>query len=269
MQLDLTYATTYRYDPRAGHALTALRIRPRSRPGLLVERSLLRVTGGTLTASYVDGFGAVVDFVECQQPVDEVRFETQAHAVVEPAERLADATEAELSWFLRDSPRVRTSAVAPLRETLELDGSRWESVEILVSLLRNWMMYRIGITDAETPIEYVVETREGVCQDFAHVLIGVLRAWGWPARYASGYMYDGGPEGSIEADAMHAWVEVFRRGVGWIGVDPTTGGYTTDGYVLVGLGRDYDDVRPIRGVVTGPTSQSQRSHLTIVRGPDQ
>ena len=85
------------------------------------------------------------------------------------------------------------------------------------------------------------------------------------ARYASGYVYTERSEsGRVEAQAMHAWVEVYRPEVGWIGLDPTHGAYADDTYVSSATGRDYDDVRPVRGVVVGRGfTQSQGSHLEV------
>src|SRR5207244_9556803 len=98
--------------------------------------------------------------------------------------------------------------------------------------------YVVGATDAQTPIERVLELGHGVCQDFAHVFLALLRRWGWCARYVSGYMFSDVTRASerIEAQAMHAWVEVYRPGSGWIGMDATSGTYADDRYVPVGYG---------------------------------
>jgi transglutaminase-like putative cysteine protease len=114
-------------------------------------------------------------------------------------------------------------------------------------------------------METVIENGAGVCQDFAHILIAVLRAWGWAARYASGYVYTGDRSGGrITADAMHAWVQAYRPDFGWVGLDPTTGGYADDSYIPVAFGRDYDDVRPVRGVLSGAlATQSQEALLAV------
>jgi transglutaminase-like putative cysteine protease len=98
------------------------------------------------------------------------------------------------------------------------------------------------------------------------VFLAAARSWRWPARYASGYVFTSeSAHGTIEANAMHAWAEVFRSGIGWVGIDPTYGGYADDRYVLVATGRDYDDVRPVRGVVNGASRQSQQAQLVVER----
>lgn len=265
MRLEIAYTTTYHYDPPAGHGLTALRLRPRQRAGLSVKRSVLMPREGSIVRSYVDGWGTQVDVVECAVRHAEAQFDLEA--IVETgAEAADDAPSAgELVMYGRDSSRVRLLSVAPLAQQLSLDPAAWNSVKVVLCCLPQWFIYRIGATDAQTPMETVLQTGEGVCQDFAHILIGVLRRWGWAARYVSGYVYTGSHDGGrIEAAAMHAWVQVYRPDFGWVGLDPTTGGYADDTYVPVAFGRDYDDVRPVRGVVSGAlTSQYQSATLTV------
>jgi transglutaminase-like putative cysteine protease len=263
VRLELSYTTQYAYDPVVSGALTALRMVPRERPGLTVQRALLRTEPGTRTLSYVDGWGTRVDVIESSrhrqaQFMIDVAVETGGEAID------VALTPAEEIIYRADSARVRRDAVLPLLQQLGLEPAGWSSVETLATCLRQWFTYRLGVTDAATEIETVLETGQGVCQDLAHVFIAALRTWGWCARYASGYVYmDGEAQGRIEAQAMHAWVEVFRPGTGWLGLDPTRGTYADDAYVLVGAGRDYDDVSPVRGVVTGATRQSQQAQLII------
>ena len=108
----------------------------------------------------------------------------------------------------------------------------------------------------------------GVCQDFAHAFISLLRSWGWCTRYVSGYVFDSAG-GIVEAEAMHAWVEVHRPDAGWIGLDATTGRKTDDRYIAVLIARDYDDVRPVRGVVDGAVRQTQYANLQVAVGSQE
>ncbi len=263
MQLELSYTTQYDYDPGVSGSLTAVRMVPRSRPGLVVRHAALRTEPGVRTMSYTDGWGTRVDVVESTRHSSarftvEARVETGGEATdsaVSPAEELL---------YRSDSSRVRQEAVQPLIGQLGLASGAWSSIETLLTCLRGWFTYRIGVTDATTEIETVLETGEGVCQDFTHVFLAAARSWGWPARYVSGYVYTNGDvPGRVEASAMHAWAEVFRDDIGWVGLDPTHGGYVDDQYIVVAAGRDYDDVRPVRGVVAGMAHQSQHAELVI------
>jgi transglutaminase-like putative cysteine protease len=109
-------------------------------------------------------------------------------------------------------------------------------------------------TTVATPLDQVIRSRRGVCQDFAHFQIGCLRALGLPARYVSGYLETAPPPGRpklMGADASHAWVQVFVPEAGWVAVDPTNNLLPSDGHIITAWGRDFEDVSPIRGVIVG------------------
>jgi len=134
--------------------------------------------------------------------------------------------------------------------------------------------YESRSTDVDTPLAKVLLQRRGVCQDFAHLLAGVLRAWGLPARYVSGYLLTQAPPGEgpgaadsgaamLGADASHAWVQLWCPGTpgvpaerggaddAWLDLDPTNDCVPGSGHVRVAVGRDFGDVTPLRGVIRG------------------
>jgi transglutaminase-like putative cysteine protease len=120
--------------------------------------------------------------------------------------------------------------------------------------------YQSRSTEVDTPLATVLQQRRGVCQDFAHLMAGVLRMWGLPARYVSGYLLTHAPVGGAAmqgADASHAWVQVWCPatpgvgGGGWLDLDPTNNLIPGSGHVRVAVGRDFGDVTPLRGVIRG------------------
>jgi len=124
----------------------------------------------------------------------------------------------------------------------------------LMSRIHEDFRYDSTVTDATTPVDRVFEMRAGVCQDFAHVAIAALRSLGLPARYVSGYLLTRPPPGKerlIGADASHAWFSVWAPPYGWVDLDPTNNVAPGKGYITVAWGRDYGDVAPINGIVTG------------------
>jgi len=262
VRLEIVYRTNYTYIPPVRDGTTALRLRPLPRPGLTVLSSSLRAKPGAAAATYIDGWGTAVDVVECPGSHDRISFTMNAVVETTGGEHPSEITAAEEYWYLRESSRVRFAPANALGWAM-VDTS-WTAVESALAWIPQRFIYEVGATDADTPIEEVIALGAGVCQDFAHIFLALLRSWGFCARYVSGYNFNAPPETpNIEAEAMHAWVEVYRPGIGWVGLDATAGTYTDDRYIPVGYGRDYDDVRPIRGVIRGQTMQWQDSRLEI------
>ena len=122
----------------------------------------------------------------------------------------------------------------------------------LADTLHSVFQYTPGSTSAASPIEEILRSGKGVCQDYAHVMIAVARSWGVPARYVSGYLYvSGSPGGRAWSNATHAWVECLLPELGWVGFDPTNRSLTDERHVRIATGRDYLDVSPTRGVRQG------------------
>jgi transglutaminase-like putative cysteine protease len=128
------------------------------------------------------------------------------------------------------------------------------AVHDLTSRIHRDFQYDNEATTIETHIAETLQLRRGVCQDFAHLQIGCLRAMGLPARYVSGYLrtipQPGRPR-LVGADASHAWLSVFCGSAGWIDADPTNDCFPTTDHITVAWGRDYSDVCPIKGVYVG------------------
>ncbi|HSH73893.1 MAG TPA: transglutaminase family protein [Methylophilaceae bacterium] len=127
-------------------------------------------------------------------------------------------------------------------------------------------------TDVATPLAEVLEGRRGVCQDFAHLMIGCLRSIGLSCRYVSGYILTSPPAGRerlIGADASHAWVSVYCPTYGWVDFDPTNNCLVHNEHITVAWGRDFSDVSPMRGVVLGGGNQTLEVSVTVTPVYDQ
>lgn len=141
-----------------------------------------------------------------------------------------------------------------------------EALLALTSRVHNEFEYDPRATTISTPVEHVFKHRKGVCQDFAHVQIAMLRSLGLPARYVSGYVRTGNlPDRAdmIGADASHAWLSCFDPDTGWIDVDPTNDTIIDDDHVTIGWGRDYSDVPPLRGVFIGGGKHAPKVAVTV------
>lgn len=130
--------------------------------------------------------------------------------------------------------------------------------------------YVPGATNTSTPLQTVLDQREGVCQDFAHVMIAALRRIHIPARYVSGYLETHplpGQEKLQGSDASHAWLEAYTPATGWVGFDPTNNKIPAHQHIKIAHGRDYFDVRPLRGTFLGSASQKLIVEVDVERIP--
>jgi transglutaminase-like putative cysteine protease len=166
--------------------------------------------------------------------------------------------------FIFPSPNVpRDEALAAYaRPSFEAGRPLAEAVLDLSHRIHEDFTYDPEATTLATPVLEALRERHGVCQDYAHVMIGALRSLGLPARYVSGYLRspglsaDGAADGAGEpslvgAEASHAWVQVWCPELGWLDIDPTNDRVPSDRHVVLGWGRDYDDVSPVKGVTLG------------------
>jgi transglutaminase-like putative cysteine protease len=136
-----------------------------------------------------------------------------------------------------------------------------EAAHDLMKRIYKDFQFQPGFTTIATPLTVVMQERKGVCQDFAHLGIACLRSIGLPARYVSGYIETLAPEGKEKltgVDASHAWFSVFTPGAGWIDFDPTNNQLAGDRHLVIGWGRDYADITPLKGIIvsSGPHSLS-------------
>lgn len=143
------------------------------------------------------------------------------------------------------------------------DGTVRGFAESASDLIHQQFTYKPGSTHVHSSLQDSLSTRSGVCQDFSHLLIAVLRQRGLPARYVSGYLVPRQAadaravmENVIGGQASHAWVQVYIPDSGWIGLDPTAGEFVEERHIVVARGRDYGDVPPVRGVYKGHAGQS-------------
>lgn len=112
--------------------------------------------------------------------------------------------------------------------------------------------FESGATSIATPLSEVMEQRKGVCQDFAHLAIACIRSIGLPARYMSGYIETLPPKGEeklVGVDASHAWFAVYIPSIGWVEFDPTNNVIPSDQHLVIGWGRDYEDINPLKGII--------------------
>jgi len=154
------------------------------------------------------------------------------------------------SQFARTTPLL-----AQLSNELDLDRRFADPLTLVrtaTARVHGALTYAPDSTLVDSPIDHALAERRGVCQDFSHVLIALLRTLGVPSRYVSGYLYQKpDSEAAPRAAETHAWIEAYLPGLGWAGFDPTNDSTVRDEHIRVAIGRDYADVPPTRGVFKG------------------
>lgn len=178
------------------------------------------------------------------------------------------AIRAPQQWIMLQRSHFARPSSAMLKRFMnefgiEKGSTPLNSIRDLKAALRAAFVYAPGSTSAQSPIDHILEGGRGVCQDYAHVMISILRSWGIPSRYVSGYL---GPDSNAaEHNESHAWVECWLPEAGWIGVDPVNDDDCDERHIRVAIGRDYGDVPPVRGVFSGALNSELVTHVEVVR----
>jgi transglutaminase-like putative cysteine protease len=176
----------------------------------------------------------------------------------------------EARQFVLNSPMVAVSAELAdyARASFQADRSLVETVQDVMERIYRDFAYDPSFTTIATPLSDVLKYKRGVCQDFAHLAIGCLRAFGLAARYVSGYVESLPPPGRprlVGADASHAWFSVFIPGLGWQDYDPTNNKIPLDQHITLAWGRDFSDVTPLKGVAFGGGQHGLSVSVDVMR----
>jgi transglutaminase-like putative cysteine protease len=263
MILEIQHETTITYANPVREWLCELRMEPVSDSNQRCHS--FRITTGLPhpVSTYRDGFGNAVHHFNLLAPPQRMRIlaasvvETEGSAIGPVASHTTFPDGGTLDWQLPlealDSialrgPVRRTPLLEPLLQALaprpRMRVGMW--VCQVAEHIRSEFEYARDVTDASSPIDHILEHGKGVCQDFTHLMIAILRSWGVPARYVSGYIHRPNKESQ-----SHAWVEVWLPDVGWTGFDPTNGCPIGGEFVKTAIGRDFSDVPPNKGTYLG------------------
>ncbi len=277
MHLRIFHRTRYVYRQPVVDSQNQVRLRPATEDPKRLSFFLLKVHPPRRLRHFRDDFFNYVQWFELPEPHSELIVEATSHVHTTSQYEegkplgfmLTDVTEGEQVDMLRPfltSSRYVTVDQDVWRLALDAKDERKDVFEIAESIMnlvnREWV-YAPSTTHAQTHMSEVLRDRRGVCQDFAHVMIGMCRAIGIPARYVSGYLYNG-PLGHLRgAQASHAWCEIWLPGRGWFGLDPTNNTLADARYVKIATGRDYDDAAPIQGSFNGPPGVTAGLEVTV------
>ncbi len=280
MRLDIRYRMLFQYDSPVREAHNELRVRPKDTLGQRLLAHRLSCDPACRILSFTDYWGTTVEHLGIMGEHD--RLEIVAEAAVETRDHDDPATypihpddgdhPLDNLELLSPSPHVQwdDGLRALAREAVAghgggQPGDPEATVAAAVAATRQILTYEKNSTRIGIPLAELVASGAGVCQDYAHLTIGLLRLVGVPARYVSGYLFavDETAPGQTTPDGLgpaaldsvsvqtHAWVEAWLPGDRWLAVDPTNDQPVGHQHVIIGVGRDYDDVAPVRGIYSG------------------
>ena len=282
MIYSVRHVTTFRYEPAVRESVMEIRMQPRSEGSQRCLSFHLDVSPGANVLQYRDFSGNIVHHFDVPGQHSEVRVVAESTVEVQETSvpRAADAgdwadLDAQLSTDDYWEMLLPSQFAQPTDRLLELSRElNWERrgnpLDLLIRLneaIYNRFAYVPNSTKVDSPIDDALGTRQGVCQDFTHIMIALVRQLRIPCRYVSGYLFHN-TEGSEKKDrssdgATHAWVEALVPRLGWIGFDPTNNLLGCERHIKVAIGRDYADVPPTRGVYKGEAQSELGVAVTV------
>jgi transglutaminase-like putative cysteine protease len=282
MNFAIRYLTAYRYEGKVTDNLNALRVRPATTSSQRVDDFHVRVDPEARLQRHLDYFGTEVIEFGVAQPHDHLSIDVRARVVTaEPDEPPDEGWEAldSASYEAAGGEFLLPAGDEP--EEGEVDelfaASRARSplatVRLVSELIPDRFEYRQGATYVGSSIQDLLDAGAGVCQDFVHLGLLLLRRRRIAARYVSGYLWaapEAGGDDSVEVET-HAWLEALLPGGGrrgepvWVGVDPTNRRLAGETHVKIGHGRTYADVPPIKGVYRGAAAAELDASVTMTR----
>lgn len=280
MLYQITHTTTYEYSAPVTLCQNLAHLTPRETAEQHCRQTTLLIQPQpAVLSSRTDYFGNQLTFFSVQEPHRTLSI-TASHevevfprATVDPQSTPAwevvrdrlrtnrDVASLEAYQFTFPSRHVPFSAELADYARLSFTPGRplFEAVLELTERIHREFQYDPKSTTVSTPVSEVFKQRRGVCQDFSHLQIACLRSLGLAARYVSGYLRTTPQPGKprlVGADATHAWVSVYSPDAGWLDVDPTNNVQSSDKHLVLGWGRDFEDVSPLKGVILGGEQHS-------------
>ena len=268
MFYSVRHVTHFRYNAPVRESVMELRMQPRSEGPQTLRSFQIATNPRAQLYAYTDHLGNAVYHFNMLREHEELRIEAQAVVEIGQMRQLPEKLDAlewgrynalnlgddhfdmlEPSKFARTSPELESfMRIADLEKP---DSDPLTALKTLQRTIYDSFEYQSGVTEVNSPIEVALEQRRGVCQDFAHIMTAIGRAWRIPCRYVSGYLYHKGSRDRSAADATHAWVEAYLPSLGWVGFDPTNNIMACERHIRAAVGRDYSDVPPTRGTYKG------------------
>lgn len=288
MEFEINHVTHYKYGHAAAEAYGEARLTPPELPTQTVLSHRVIIDPEVQTSHYKDHFGNHVEFfslpfrhkslVVTNQLVmrtePPVRPAASLELCVQEARQVLGSSLTDIFDFLQPTPVVQIGreSVQWARKYLPSSKPLGQGLQELNEAICSEFAYKPGATENSTPLSTIWKNKAGVCQDFAHIGLSILRTAGLPARYVCGYIEtdpprrpDGTAGRMVGATATHAWIEVLVPGMLWVAFDPTNRQWVNERYVTVSYGRDFRDATPLRGTFKGSGGQAMKARVFMKR----
>lgn len=272
MKLQVIHRTDYTYGGPVVESFNEVRLQPVSQDGQMCQSFVLKIFPPTHLSHYYDFYRNYVHFFEVTEPHRTLSIESTSVVTTSsptlnkdlaniPMARLPECVQMEKCYdYLQGSEFVPLGPEVWRLAVDVCDGidDIWFAAQTVMRFIYDNFDYKPESTTVSTVMTEVLAHRNGVCQDFAHVMLGMCRSLKIPARYVSGYLYNGPGGHLLGAQASHAWCEVFLPGIGWRALDPTNNQFADERYVKVAVGRDYGDIVPVKGTYKGTRQKAMK-----------
>lgn len=284
MQFEIRHTTGYRYEHPASEAYVEARLTPPERPSQRILAHEIVFDPGAPVSDYEDYFGNRTVFYSMVRRHEQLTVTNLLTVETSPpvlpsgamdltvgeARQIFSSMATDVFDYVRPTEAVPNGGESAkwARRLLRSDVPLREAVEGLNAEIHRGFRYTKGATDNWTPLAAIWKARAGVCQDFAHVMLSILRTAGLPARYVCGYIETDPPKDGrrlVGSVATHAWVEVMVPGCAWVALDPTNNQWCAERHVAVSFGRDFADATPLRGTFKGSGGQAMSVKVTMKR----
>jgi transglutaminase-like putative cysteine protease len=284
MLFSITHTTDYRYEHAASEAYIEARLTPPGRPTQEILSHAIVFDPEAPVSTYTDYFGNPTAFFSMVKRHSRLTVRNELTVRTAPpvlpaeamdltvgeARQIFSSVSTDIFDYVRGTAAVPSGGEAArwARRLLPGDATLRAGIEALNTAVHREFRYTQGATDNWTPLASIWRARAGVCQDFAHIMLSVLRSAGLPCRYVCGYIETDPPKGDrrlVGAVATHAWVEVMLPGMQWVAADPTNDQWCGERHVAVSFGRDFSDATPLRGTFKGSGGQKLSVRVRMKR----
>ena len=277
MHLSILHRTTFTYAGKAHDSFNEVRLRPIDDAFQKCVNFDLRLEPTATPQDYSDFYGNTIHYFDIAEGHTKLIVEAQSLVETTPnddrpsvpsvsSSDLEHSAEREMFAEFYTSSHYVPPEVELWREAQDAlcDGRAdvWNEICRLGRHIYRTFAYKPKTTGVSTRANDALKLRMGVCQDFAHVHLGLCRSLGIPARYVRGYFFNT-TRRPREIEASHAWIEAYVPGFGWAAFDPTHDRPVDDRYVKVAVGRDYADIRPINGTYRGAPTRSLKVAVKV------